>query len=204
MMRECPYCGGESDDSFAVCPRCGRPPIAGAGGGGVYTGSSAPTVMAPGGGFDAGGGYTNSSAPTVMLPGGDAQGGGFGVSGSNDDRTVMLGRRRDGSAASACFLVTAGPDKGEQIELGDDIVLGRGAGATVRLSDRRVSEMHAQVKRVGGQYIYQDLLSTNGSHLIAGGRRVLLRESHILADADEIELGHTVLRFIQMDSGGRR
>lgn len=181
MMRECPYCGGESDDSFAVCPRCGRPPLTGASGG-----------------------YTNSSAPTVMLPGGGAQGGWLGAQGSNEDRTIMVGRSRDGEEADACFLITAGPDKGEQIQLDGDIVLGRGEGATVRLSDRRVSELHAQVKRVGRQYIYQDLLSTNGSHLIAGGRRVLLRESHILADADEIELGHTVLRFIQMDSGGRR
>lgn len=181
MMRECPYCGGESDDSFAVCPRCGRPPIASAGGAG----------------------YTNSSAPTVMLPGGTAQLA-RAAGGPADDRTVMLGRRRDDAPADACFLVTAGPDKGEQIELRGDVVLGRGKGATARLSDRRVSEMHAQVKRVGRQYIYQDLLSTNGSHLIAGGRRVLLRESHILADTDEIELGHTVLRFIQMDSGGRR
>jgi pSer/pThr/pTyr-binding forkhead associated (FHA) protein len=135
-----------------------------------------------------------------MLPGGGAQAG----IGPNDERTVMLGRRRDDSPADACFLVTAGPDKGEQIELRGDVVLGRGDSATARLSDRRISEMHAQVKRVGKQYIYQDLLSTNGSHLIAGGRRVLLRDSHILADADEIELGHTVLRFIQMDSGGRR
>lgn len=106
--------------------------------------------------------------------------------------------------SSAFLFVKDGPDKGKQYALVDTVVIGRGNGCTVTLDDRRVSSQHAQVKESGGQFVFTDLQSTNGSFLVVGGRDEQIRSSQVLVDGDELRLGHTVLEFVDTRKGRRR
>lgn len=107
-------------------------------------------------------------------------------------------------ASDAFLFVKDGPDKGRQYPLADTVVIGRGNGCAVTLDDRRVSSQHAQVKAVGGQYVFTDLQSTNGSFLVVGGREEPLRAAQVLVDGDEIRIGHTVLEFVDTRRGRQR
>ena len=49
-----------------------------------------------------------------------------------------------------------------------------------------------------------DLEATNGSFLMVAGARRKLREPHVLRDGDEVVVGNTVLRFLELAKGGLR
>lgn len=100
--------------------------------------------------------------------------------------------------AGAVFLVTSGPDRGRTATIGDELSIGREAEAGLCLSDPHVSRDHARVRCVSGRYVYQDLRGANGSYLIVGKRRVPLREPHTLHDDDQIAVGQSVMRFIEI------
>jgi predicted component of type VI protein secretion system len=80
-------------------------------------------------------------------------------------------------------------------ELGtaERIVLGRAAGNDVALDwDRRVSRAHAQLERVGSDWVLvDDGLSRNGSHV--NGERISGRRR--LSDGDVLRLGDTTIVF---------
>jgi DNA-binding NtrC family response regulator len=81
----------------------------------------------------------------------------------------------------------------------DEVVIGRGAERTaersedapgqltVRVPGPTMSSVHARIRRVGADWVLQDLDSTNGSYV--NGRRVA---SATLADGDVVEIGHTI------------
>ncbi len=78
-----------------------------------------------------------------------------------------------------------------QIPLARDVLLiGREAGAGLRLDDTGVSRRHAEIRREGDDVVFVDLGSTNGSsvngHLVERVR---------LNNGDRIELGRSVLVF---------
>ena len=74
-------------------------------------------------------------------------------------------------------------------ELGEPITVGRGADCDVALGwDREVSRLHAQLERVGGQWVLvDDGLSRNGSFV--NGERVVGRR--VLRDGDRLVFGET-------------
>jgi hypothetical protein len=89
-------------------------------------------------------------------------------------------------------------DAGEQriVELGDDcsrLVLGRGPSCDVCLAwDRGVSRLHAELERIGEEWlVVDDALSSNGTFVrgerVAGRRR--------LADGDVLTLGATSIAY---------
>jgi pSer/pThr/pTyr-binding forkhead associated (FHA) protein len=64
------------------------------------------------------------------------------------------------------LLVTAGPLAGTQIELADQqITVGRADDATLVLNDDYASTRHARLFPQDGQWIVEDLGSTNGTYL---------------------------------------
>ena len=74
--------------------------------------------------------------------------------------------------------------------LGDLTTMGRHPSNTIRLVDREVSKEHANIERMGRDFILRDLGSSNGTFV--NGRRVAeLR----LRDGDEITLGASKLVF---------
>ena len=92
---------------------------------------------------------------------------------------------------AARLLVLAGPKQGEEIPLGDELLIGRGYGEPGALGgDRLLSRSHARIARgPGGVFFLQDTGSTNGTMLNGVG----LRRVHALKDRDEIQLGSSRL-----------
>ena len=70
-----------------------------------------------------------------------------------------------------------------------ELLVGRGSGCDVVLSDPTVSRRHARLILRDGRWVLQDLGSTNGSHL--NGRRVGRCQ---LRPGDELYLGQARLR----------
>jgi hypothetical protein len=60
--------------------------------------------------------------------------------------------------------------------------------------EAKVSRRHARISRRDGQYIIEDLGSTNGT-FVNRGRRLAPGDGHPLQDGDEIIVGKTFLRF---------
>jgi FHA domain len=95
------------------------------------------------------------------------------------------------------FLVFRDDAGGQRIvDLGDDcsrLVLGRAPSCDVCLAwDRGVSRLHAELERIGDEWlVVDDGLSSNGTFVrgerVAGRRR--------LADGDVITLGHTAIAY---------
>ena len=87
--------------------------------------------------------------------------------------------------------VTFGNAAGTEIEVGDELVIGRHADDEGRLAnDAEISRMHARISRdASGRYVIADLGSTNGTFV--NGRRIDGDEP--LSAGDVVELGATTL-----------
>jgi two-component system NtrC family sensor kinase len=96
-------------------------------------------------------------------------------------------------ASVASLFVIQGRNRGQRFDLADDetsISIGRESANTVRLDDNEVSRRHAEIRRVGEQYVVGDLRSSNGTYV--NSRKV---ERSPLASGDQIQVGRTVLVF---------
>ena len=91
---------------------------------------------------------------------------------------------RDGAGALRLFVLEAGSEP---------VVIGRRDGVALQLTwDGKVSGIHAELVRIGGEWtVVDDGLSTNGTFLNA--RRVTGRQR--LRDGDRLRVGLTVLAF---------
>jgi pSer/pThr/pTyr-binding forkhead associated (FHA) protein len=90
------------------------------------------------------------------------------------------------------LLIIGGNNRGREYPVGPgDASIGRGVDNSIILADIAVSRKHTMVCLEGNQWVVRDLGSGNGTLL--NGRRV---ESHVLRDGDQLELGNTLLRFI--------
>lgn len=61
--------------------------------------------------------------------------------------------------------------------------------------EAKVSRRHARIVHQSGQYLLEDLGSTNGT-FINRGRRLLPGSRHALSNGDEIIVGKTFLKFV--------
>jgi two-component system, cell cycle response regulator len=96
----------------------------------------------------------------------------------------------------AYVVVLSGSNVGEMYKLSDEpMVLGRGAGAYIRLVDEGISRFHCRIRPMGNDVVVEDMNSRNGTFL--NGERVALKK---LEDGDKIQLGRTtVLKFSYHD-----
>ncbi|MCC6751004.1 MAG: sigma 54-interacting transcriptional regulator [Deltaproteobacteria bacterium] len=90
--------------------------------------------------------------------------------------------------------ILQGADVGRTVESdADQISIGRSPQATVQLGDYHLSNDHGLLYRDGGEYIYRDLHSTNGSMLVRDQERLLLdgtqRWEAPVRDGDRLLLG---------------
>ncbi len=89
----------------------------------------------------------------------------------------------------ARLLVVQGPDLGRSFELvGPVVVLGRGTGIAIMLSDGRVSRKHAEIHTTSSGFVIHDLDSGNGTQV----NGIAVRETH-LQPGDRITIGDSVL-----------
>jgi serine/threonine-protein kinase len=94
------------------------------------------------------------------------------------------------SEGGMLLRVTAGPAAGEEIEVADELLIGRHATGPGRLGeDSEISRQHARVARGGAGYTIQDLGSTNGTFV--DGRRI--EQPEPLSGGEVIEVGGTTL-----------
>jgi adenylate cyclase len=78
---------------------------------------------------------------------------------------------------------------------GDELTIGRGVDATLKLEDGHASRLHAKVNREAGHYVIADLNSGNG--LYVNDERVRQR---VLAEGDVIRIGRS--RMVVESAGG--
>ncbi len=96
----------------------------------------------------------------------------------------------------ACLIVLDGPATGELFRLGDDNVVGRSEGATIRILDGQISRRHARILERGGSLWVEDLGSTNGTFV--NDEPVFAPRP--LQDGDRIRVGTTtILKFSYQD-----
>jgi pSer/pThr/pTyr-binding forkhead associated (FHA) protein len=98
----------------------------------------------------------------------------------------------DGSAR-AVLVICNGGFEGMEYELtAPETLVGRNPTTDITLLDENISREHTIILRDEdtGEYSIEDLQSTNGTKV--NGKRV---RSAVLAQGDEIEIGHTRFRF---------
>ncbi|HEY1698789.1 MAG TPA: FHA domain-containing protein [Trebonia sp.] len=100
---------------------------------------------------------------------------------------------KTGRGTPKVLVVTEGPLKGRTIDLstGEQITLGRANDATLVLTDDYASSRHARIFPQDGQWIVEDLGSTNGTYL---DRQKVSRPMPVAIGAP-IRIGKTVLEL---------
>ena len=81
---------------------------------------------------------------------------------------------------------------GERVIDKERILLGRKAGVDIRIKGESISKVHAQIVNVDGEFILQDLNSTNGTRV---GDDFI--QWHYLRENDQIHIGGFVFEFHQ-------
>lgn len=110
------------------------------------------------------------------------------------DLEAVQHRARDPGSQRALRVVRGG-EAGAEIPLkGSRIVAGRRADCAVTLHDPSVSRQHAAFENRAGIWWVIDLDSTNGTKV--NGRPV---SKQLLKAGDRVELGETVIEFIDTD-----
>ena len=84
-----------------------------------------------------------------------------------------------------------GHDPGMIYDLDEDLVLGRGDHAAIRLEDPFASARHARIYEQAGSVIVEDLGSTNGTYL----NEELLESPRPLHPGDRVRIGESEFSF---------
>jgi FHA domain len=87
-------------------------------------------------------------------------------------------------------VVTAGPEAGRRVELGQEVAIGR-QDADLVVEDPEVSRRHAVLRRSGGSVVVEDLDSTNGTFV--NGERI--RGPMKVGPGDQVRVGRTTLEI---------
>jgi two-component system, cell cycle response regulator len=111
-------------------------------------------------------------------------------------RTSQAPEAPTGEGQNAYLVVMAGSNVGEMYKLDkDQVVIGRGDKADLRLLDDGISRDHARVVKGGAETVLEDMGSTNGTY--CNGARVTRQA---LSEGDKILLGSTtILKFTYQD-----
>jgi pSer/pThr/pTyr-binding forkhead associated (FHA) protein len=105
-----------------------------------------------------------------------------------DNEPTMMGQGRP----SAALVIRQGPQAGMSFPLvGNQILIGREEGLDISLQDPEASRRHARVSWQAGQFVIEDLGSTNGTFV----NGVQLTTPQILNAGDSVGIGQTALVF---------
>lgn len=93
------------------------------------------------------------------------------------------------------LVCLTGPHKGESYVLvGNRIVIGRSEKADIRLNDTKSSREHAEITKVGDNWVVTDLGSQNG---------VMINEKKVnqksLSEGDKLIIGQSVFKFAKVE-----
>jgi serine/threonine-protein kinase len=105
-------------------------------------------------------------------------------------RAALLSDSAPPASDGLRLRVTAGNATGSEIQVKDELLIGREASQEGRLGqDAEISRQHARIARSGAAFSIEDLGSTNGTFV--NGRRITGPE--ILSPGDRIQVGATTL-----------
>jgi hypothetical protein len=97
-------------------------------------------------------------------------------------------RRHD---AHKLVIVEPAAQKGTSDELAGELTIGRAAGCQITVDDTYVSQLHTRVFRRDGQFMVEDLGSTNGTYL----NRQKVSGPMVMQRGDKLKVGNTVLEL---------
>jgi len=102
-------------------------------------------------------------------------------------------KRQAEVAPSPPRLVVVEPadQRGRAFPLGPEVTVGRAAGCQITLDDTYASQIHARVFQRDGQYLVEDLGSTNGTYL----NRHKVAGPMVVHPGDRLQIGNTVLEL---------
>lgn len=93
------------------------------------------------------------------------------------------------------LVCLTGPSKGESyILLGNRIVIGRSEKADIRINDTKASREHAEITKVGPNWVVTDLGSQNG--VVVNDKKVTQKQ---LSETDKLIVGQTVFKFAKVE-----
>ena len=93
----------------------------------------------------------------------------------------------------------SGPLEGVEYPLtGDEVVVGRDPNCGLSIDDQALSRKHCRIYCDGGQYVLEDLGSSNG--VLVNGAAMQSRQ---LANGDRVAVGRSALLFLTTPSDGR-
>lgn len=93
------------------------------------------------------------------------------------------------------LICLTGGNKGESyLLLGNRIVIGRSDKADIRLNDAKASREHAEITRVGENWVATDLGSQNG--VVINDRKITQQP---MAEGDKLIIGQTVFKFAKVE-----
>lgn len=105
-----------------------------------------------------------------------------------DNEPTMMGHGRP----AATLVVRQGPQAGMSYPLtGNQIVIGREEGMDIALQDPESSRRHSLISWRGGQFVIEDLGSTNGTFV----NGIQITSPQVLNPGDSIGIGQTALVF---------
>lgn len=97
------------------------------------------------------------------------------------------------------LVCLTGGNKGESyVLMGNRIVVGRGDKADIKLNDTKASREHAEITKVGENWVVTDLGSQNG--VMVNERKVTQQALH---ESDKLIIGQTVFKFARVEVTSR-
>ncbi len=88
-----------------------------------------------------------------------------------------------------------GTNKGEAyVLIGNRIVIGRSEKADIRLNDTKTSREHAEITKVGADWVVTDLGSQNG--IVVNDKKINQKQ---LTEGDKLIVGQTVFKFARVE-----
>lgn len=97
------------------------------------------------------------------------------------------------------LMCLTGPNKGESyVLIGNRIVIGRGEKTDIRLNDTKSSREHAEITKVGENYVVTDLGSQNG--ILVNDQK---SKQATFKEGDKLIIGQTVLKFTRFEVTGK-
>jgi hypothetical protein len=113
-------------------------------------------------------------------------------------RDLRQAGRESAPIPSACLVIRGDKGTAQAYPLVESNTLGRAADNTIGLQNERVSAHHARLNFEGGQWVLEDLGSTNGTRV--NGVNVI--QPLVVTYGDTIALGEVDLLLTPGDAGG--
>ena len=109
----------------------------------------------------------------------------------DEDRTVFY------EEAVGKLIVMRSENLQGEINLGEEVIIGRGEGVDIQLEDLHASREHSKIALVNKNFVITDLQSSNGTFV--NGEKIT---EQVLQNGDKIQIGDSIFEF-QVEKGAK-